>query len=105
MGAIVDVIRALDVSRRTVERRMDLERRLRGQPHARAAPDADDLLKMIVSEYAWGGRGDDHVYAVALGKPSSDAEWWLRIGVGQHRAAVAVEKHEIEPRVSPDDRG
>src|SRR5918996_182488 len=105
VSAIIDVIRALEMGGPAVGRRMDLQRRLRGQPHARAAPDADDLLKVIVPECARGRRGEDHVHAVTLGKPSSDAEWWLGISPGQHRAAVAVEKGEIQQGVPSDDRG
>jgi hypothetical protein len=84
---------------------MDLHRGLRRQPHTRAAPDADDLLKVIVSEYARGRGGEDHVQAVRLGKPSSHAEWWLGIGLGQHGPTVAIDEIEIQPRVPPNDRG
>ena len=42
--------------------------------------------------------------ALALGKPSSDAEGWLGVSLSQHSTAVAVEKGEIEPGVPADDR-
>ena len=74
---------------------MDLQRGLRRQPYPRAAPDADDLLKVIVPEYARGRGGEDHVQAVRLGKPSSHAEWWLGIGLGQYGPTVAVVENEI----------
>ena len=54
MRAVRDVIRALEMGGPAVGRWMDLERRLRGQPHAHAAPKADDLLQMIVPECARG---------------------------------------------------
>src|SRR5262245_14541348 len=104
-SAILDVIRAPEMSGRADGRWMDLQRRLRGQPHARAAPDPDDLLEVIVPEYARGGRREDHVQAAALGKQSSDAEWRLAVGVGQHGLTVTVEEGELEPRVAPDDQG
>jgi hypothetical protein len=83
---------------------MDLHRRLRGQPHARAAPDADALLEAVVAERAGSRQGKDHVQAVALGEPSPDAEGWLGVSLGQHGTAVAVEKGEIEPGVPADER-
>src|SRR5262247_173806 len=95
VSAIVDVIQALEMGGRAVGRWMDLQRRLRGQPHASAASDADDLLQAIVAECAGSRREEDHVQAVALGKPSSEAEWRLGIGLGQHGPTVAVEEGEI----------
>jgi hypothetical protein len=59
---------------------------------------------MIVPECARGRRGEDHVQAVVLGKPSSNAEWRLGIGLSQYGPTVAVDKGEIEPRLPPDDR-
>jgi hypothetical protein len=44
------------------------------------------------------------VQALTLGKPSSDAEWRLGVGLGQHGAAITVTKGEIEPGVPADDR-
>src|SRR5215470_4924347 len=105
VSALVHVVRALEMSRRAVGRWMDLQRRLRGQPHACAAPDADDLLKPIVPEYTWSGRREDHVQAVTLGKPSSDAEWRLAISLGQHGPTVAVDEAELEPCVPSDGPG
>jgi hypothetical protein len=84
---------------------MDLHRGLRCQPHTRAATDADELLKVIVPEYARGRRGEDHVQAVCLGKPSSHPERRLGIGLAQHGATVAVDENEFQPRVPPDDCG
>src|SRR6516164_4362841 len=105
VSAVLDVIRALEMGGGAVGRWMDLQRGLRRQPYPRAAPDADDLLKVIVPEYARGRRGEDQVQAVRLGKPPSHAEGWLGIGLGQHGPAVAVDEIEIQPRVPPDDRG
>src|SRR5262249_6463932 len=74
MSAVLDLIRVLEMGGGAVGRWMDLHRGLRCQPHTSAAPDADDLLKVIVPEYARGRRGEDHVQAVRLGKPSSHAK-------------------------------
>ena len=42
--------------------------------------------------------------AVTVGKPLSDAEWWLGVGLGQYGATVAVAKGELEPGVAANDR-
>src|SRR5262249_20582546 len=85
-------------------RGMDLHCRLRREPHAGAAPDADDLLQAIVAECTGSRRGNNHVQPLALGKPSTDAEWRLGVGLGQHGAAVAVDKSELEAGMPPDQR-
>src|SRR5215468_776474 len=56
VSAVVDLVRALEMGDRAVGRRMDLQRRLRSQPHAGAAPDTDDLTMVIVPECARGRR-------------------------------------------------
>jgi hypothetical protein len=104
VSAILDVIRALEMSRRPIGRWMALDRGLRRQPHTRAATDAHDLLQAIVAERAGCRRRKDHVYTVALGKQSSDAERRLGVGPGQHSAAVPVAEGEIEQGVPADDR-
>jgi hypothetical protein len=104
VSVVLDEILALEKSSCAVGGWMDLHRRLRCQPHPRAAPNADVLPQVIVAERPGSRRGKDHVQALTLGKPSSDAEWRLGVCRGQHGAAIAVEKAEIEPSVA-DDRG
>ena len=84
---------------------MDLQRGLRRQPHPGAALDPDGLLKVIAPEYARGRRGEDHVQAGRLGKPSSHTEWRLAIGLVKHGPTTLVVENEIQPRVPPDDCG
>src|SRR5215813_8184424 len=105
VGAIIHVIRALEIGGHAVGRWMGLQRRLRSQPHARAAPDTNDLLKPVAPEYAWGGRHEYHVQALALGKPSPNAERKLPIGPGQYGPTFTVEEGELQPCVPPDDPG
>src|SRR5262245_37871846 len=102
--AILHQVRTAELRGRAVGRGMDLYGRLRCEPHAGAAPDADDLLQAIVAEYAGSRRGNNHVQALALGKPSPDAEWRLGVYLGQHRAAVAADKTELEAAMPPDQR-
>src|SRR2546428_9709113 len=54
--------------------RMHLQRRLRGQHHARASLDANRLLQRIPGKHAWAGADDDDVRRIVDRKRLADAK-------------------------------
>jgi len=84
---------------------MDLQRRLRGQHHARASLDANRLLQRIPGKHAWAGADDDDVRRIVDRKRLADAKRRFDVRMRDDGAAAARFEDQLEARVPTDYRG
>src|SRR6185436_14795946 len=104
LGIRVNLVRGMKLCGFLFRGRMNLERGLRGQPHASSLLDDDQLLEAIASEETGRRRSEDHVHAVAFREPSSYAKRRLGVRMHEHRSAPAACEHELQARLAADLR-